>query len=97
MSGPSFTWERVGQSVWRHNLPDGRKVIVLLYEGPTGSTRWLWQVTEGDGVAELNGWCKGFDAAKLRGILAWKDTARQEHKAAYTVDAVQSLTRSEAT
>lgn len=89
----SYTWEPVGASCWQHALPDGRQLEVR----PDTPKRWRWKVSAGDEVPELNGWCRSFDAAKLRCILAWKDTARREHKAALTIDAINHLTRPEPT
>lgn len=84
-----YRWTPVGTSWWQHELPDGRRLDVRFLD----EKRWLWTVTSLPRCAELTGWSKTFDAAKLRCLLAWKDTATAEHWRWLNTDAINHLTR----
>ena len=88
MSGPSFTWAQLSTSWWRHELPDTRTLEVRMVD-----ERWMWAVYPMEGCAGIYGWSKTFDAAKMRAILAWRDTTTAEHREALSLDAINHLTR----
>lgn len=84
-----YAWNSVGESWWQHELPDQRRLDVRMI----GEKRWQWTVTAAPDCAEITGWSRNFDAAKLRAVLAWRDSARPQDKRMLTLDAINSLTR----
>lgn len=87
----TYTWkpeQSVSGGWWKLGTPDGR----LLEVRHLTSNKWVWRCGEADCCSEICGWAKNFDLAKVRALLAWKDTASAADWDALTVDVFHSLT-----
>lgn len=88
----TYSWTNPSTGQWTLDAPDARQLEVRYVDSREGR-KWLWRCTAGKGCAELCGWAKNFDLAKVRVLLAWRDTASPDAWAELTFGTIQHLVK----